>query len=182
MSKEPELPKRLKFENAFLATATFALVGTLPIFIYNCSKSARKSSFVSPVLFSIYNPLNGTSCANIVANALWQYGIPTHDSTLQYEMRYGSVGLSYGFFVPSTQSFFADVLIRQWSRRLDYIVEHKALSKDGICSSRYSTKLYHPIGVMAKNKSLDMMVGNFLFGAWARIERPKKPKSKRKNN
>ena len=160
-----ELPPKLQMENALMMWGAVLATMFLPIFLYNCTKTARNKKWVKPVRMTISNPLQGVSTANIIYNALWQYGIPTHIILSQFTLSDGSISLTSEFYVPSTQAFMADVLLRQWSGRIGFLNESAMQYQNGIPSSRYRDKLYKPLGVIAKNKSVDMMIGNLLFGS-----------------
>ncbi len=165
MDKKVELPLQLKIENFYLTAGSLFAKLVMPIFIYNISKTVRDKRIINfPKTIMILNPLTGESCADILNNALWQYGIPTHTSYLQFIIEENQIYLQCNFCVPSTQYFYADVLIRQWEKIMGYQVISGVVFKDGIGSNKYSNKQYKPVGVHAKNKSLDMMIGMALFG------------------
>jgi hypothetical protein len=162
-----ELPASLVRENTFMALAAIVQLLFLPVFIYNCSKTARDRRYCRPVQMRFINYLEGDSCATILYNALWQYGIPTHLSSLQYAMEEGQILMVCEFYVPATQAFMADVLLWQWSNNqtgLSFRNESPLQYQHGIPSHKYRDKLYKPVGVHAKPKSIDMLVGNLLFG------------------
>lgn len=165
--KEPTLPTNLKMENIWMTVGDILSALLLPVFIWNTTKTMRNKGLLrvnTPKAISFFNPLNGYSCANIMNNALWQYGIPSHTQSLQWIIIGKTVGLSCTVLVPSSQYWYADVLMRQWESRLTFIVLSPPVVKNGYVSERYRDKLYKPVGVDAKAKSVDMMIGNLLFG------------------
>ena len=161
-----ELPTKLKIENLWLAAGSTISLALTPIFIYNCSKKARAARIVFPHTMLITNHLEGDSLADIMFNALWQYGIPTQVTMMQWDKEYGRLVMKCGFFVPHTRAWEADIYLRQWSKGtgLSYSVDSPVQYSKGHSSLEYSDRLYRPKGVMAKNHSFDMMVGNMLFG------------------
>lgn len=165
MEEKNELPKRLQMDNMFMAIGTIGNVVLLPIFIFNSTKTMRQGRGLNmPKAITIYNPLDGYSCAMITDISCWQYGVPTHMFTLQWEMRDGGVGLSYTFMVPKSQHFYADMILRQWGRKIGFTVDSTpVLNEYGIPSTHYQDRDYEPQGVKALNKSVDMMLGHLLF-------------------
>lgn len=59
----------------------------------------------------------GYSCADI-ESILWEYGIPTHYVSLDK----GEEHIDTGFYVPSSQHFMADYLLRQNEDRFGFTV------------------------------------------------------------
>lgn len=163
--EERTLPHKLVVDNAFMLLGTVASTALLPIFVYNCTRTMRHGRGLNmPRVINIFNPLTGNSCAMITDIACWQYGIPTHAMTLQWELRDEIIGLNYSFMVPASQHFYADVILRQWARKLPFMIDSPPVYGDsGQLSSQYEYMDYEPQGVKAKNKSVDMMLGHLLF-------------------
>lgn len=167
MKEKNELPKRLQMDNMFMAIGVIGNIALLPIFIFNSTKTMRHGRGLNmPKAITIYNPLSGYSCAMITDIACWQYGVPTHMFSLQWEMRDDAVGLNYTFMVPKSQHFYADMILRQWGRKIGFTVDsNPVLNEYGIPSTHYQDRDYEPQGVKALNKSVDMMLGHLLFSS-----------------
>ncbi len=151
----------------------------VPFFIYEINKSRRdKSKLVSVRVISIDNFLCGYSCADI-ESILWSYGIPTHFIDLDVEKDL----VSDTFLVPSTQHFFADVVLRQNEEKYGYVVTSSPVYQGQTPSTAYRYKTWQRWGVMVKQKSWVNRIALFFFGDMLSMKFPaKKPKSKRKNN
>lgn len=166
--KEPVLPIKLLLDNAFMALGTVWAIITLPIFVWNTTKTMRSRGYFQvnmPKPITFFNPLVGYSCANILHNAIWQYGIPSHLQAIQWVIIDKTIGLESTVLVPASQHWYADVLMRQWESRLMFSVLSPQVVKNGYASGKYKDKLYTPVGAHAKSKSVDMMIGMALFGS-----------------
>jgi len=75
-----------------------------------------------------------------------------------------TLGLEVEIAVPSTQAFIADVHLRQWANVMNFMVTSTPVYQNGISAEKYSDKMYKHTVTVAKNKSVDMQFGNFLFG------------------
>lgn len=181
--QEVKLPKDLEIQNIFLSMGSIASYALLPIFIYNSTKTVRDGRKINtPATLSFFNPLQGYSCADILSEACWKYGVPTQFLSLQYgidsmgDKKY--IGLYVSFAVPNSQAYYADIILHQKQGELFYMMTSRSLVNNGIPSHHYQMKKYSPQGVYAKPKSLDMMFGYLLFGGRLNVSKIKVKKDK----
>lgn len=173
--EEPKMPLKCKIDNFLWSCSFIYNVVFLLYFIYNITKGNRSGKrFVKPVLLSYFVPSETTSPATIENNALWLNAIPTHLLYMFWRFEENILGLEVGIMVPETQAFIADVRLRQWGNELGYIVTSVPQVKDGIVSTKYADRMYQQKNIRVKNKSVDMAVGNAVWGKNVRsIKEPK---------
>lgn len=160
-----ELPKEYEAKNFWLAMGVASSIVTLPFFLYHTTKGNKEGKLlVLPKLMSFFLPLGVGSVAMIEENALWNSNIPTHCFSMFYRMEGKTVGLEYSFFVPETKHFIADVMLRQYESIVPFFVTSPVVERNGVPSTRYSSKQYAKKPFTASNASLDMLVGKALFG------------------
>lgn len=131
----------------------------LPFYLYEVNKSSRTGRQGIKYI-SIRNHMVGFSCVDI-ESILWEYGIPTHYVSLDV----GDTYIETGFYVPSSQHFMSDCLLRQNEDRFGFTVMSPIIYQGNIPSTRYKGKQWKRWGVNAKNKSWTVRIGNFLFGS-----------------
>lgn len=134
----------------------------LPFYIYEVNKSSR-TGFQTAKYMSIRNYMVGYSCADI-ESILWDYGIPTHCADLDERETEGHRYLEFGFYVPSSQHFMSDCLLRQNADRFGFTVMTPVVYQGEIPSTRYKGKQWKRLGIPAKPKSWTVRIGQFLFG------------------
>lgn len=130
----------------------------LPFYLYEVNKSSR-TGIQGIKYISIRNHMIGHSCVDI-ESILWEYGIPTHYVSLDV----GDTYIETGFYVPSSQHFMADCLLRQNTDRFGFTVMSPVVYQGNIPSTRYKGRQWQRWGVRAKDKSITVRIGNFLFG------------------
>lgn len=169
--KDDKLPIKYVLDNLLFGCATIWNWLLLPIFIYNCTKGNHSNKkIVMPVQLSYFIFEDSKiGPAFIEKNALWDYTIPTHNMLhfWRFEEIEGGekrIGLETALFVPQTQAFYADVILRQWANELGFIVTSPVQYQGRIPSTRYQNQRYEPQGVPVKNKSVDMFLGSLLWG------------------
>lgn len=134
----------------------------LPFYLYEINKSSRTGrQWVRYI--SVRNYMIGYSCADI-ESILWEYGIATHCADLDEGEEEGHKYLDFGFYVPSSQHFMADCLLRQNEDRFGFVVMSPVVYQGNIPSTRYKNKQWKRWGVTAKDKSWTVRIGRFLFG------------------
>lgn len=107
--------------------------------------------------------MNGYSCADI-ESILCEYGIPTHCADLDEGEENGHKYLEFGFYVPSSQHFMADCLLRQNEDKFGFVVMTPVVYQGEIPSTRYKGKQWKRLGIPAKPKSWTVRIGQLLFG------------------
>lgn len=164
-TKKNELPAQCKIDNFLWGCSVIWNIIFIPIFIFNITKGNHSNKrIVMPTKLSYFKPAGKLTCASLEFNSLWQYGIPTHTLSMFWRFEDDILGLEVDILVPETQSFIADVHLRQWANELQFIVTSAPLYNGENCSMKYQNKMYKPKPYVAKNKSVDMAVGNALFG------------------
>ena len=164
--QEEELPASLKRENAIFATGEIVTTLGAIQFTINCFRRMKKKSFPPVRKFSVLNAMSGMSCADIDAQ-LWSFGIPTQIRSLMWVMQGGQPMLSYDFLVPAAQAKQADMILRFNAQGGAYAV----LSQQ-ICQKVYNPGT--PWGVYAIQRSWDMELAMFIYGAVFGIKKPPK--------
>ncbi len=154
----------------------------IPLFIYEINKARKTKRFIWVKLITIRNYLV-FSCAEI-ENLLWEFGIPTHPLSLIEEEENNAKVFNFEFLVPSSQLFFADIILRQHQDEMFFVVTSDIIEVNGIKSTRYKNKKYQPLGIGLKEKSLVNKIGKFLFGHMIRTKSNKKktPASKSRSS
>ncbi len=178
------LPIDAQFHNVMLALATPwtnpLLLSACIQWTYNTWRASKAKRFQMPVPMEVFVYLTGESCAH-VRDKLRQYGIPSQVTSIFFELwpDKKGVGLVFSFIVPAAQAAMADDILRQHDGTT-YSVNSRRLGK---CYS-YG----QPWGVMAKARSWDESITNFLFAAiYGRSSLPidtgkGKPKKQKRDN
>ena len=130
----------------------------LPFYVYEINKSSRTGRQGIKYI-SIRNHMIGYSCADI-ESILLEYGIPTHYVSLDVGNKY----IETGFYVPSSQHFMSDCLLRQNEDRFGFVVMTPVVYQGEIPSTRYKGKQWKRWGITAKTKSWTVRIGQLLFG------------------
>lgn len=134
----------------------------LPFYIYEINKSSR-TGLQTVKYMAIRNYMVGYSCADI-ESILWEYGISTHCADLDDGEENGHKYLEFGFYVPSSQHFMADCLLRQNEDRFGFVVMTPVIYHGQTPSTRYKHRQWQRWGVNAKTKSWTVRIGQLMFG------------------
>lgn len=141
-----------------MSSAVFVSYLLLPFYLYEVNKSSR-TGIQGIKYILIRNHMVGFSCVDI-ESILWEYGIPTHYVSLDVGNKY----IETGFYVPSSQHFMSDCLLRQNEGKFGFTVMTPVVYQGEIPSTRYKNKQWQRWGVTAKTKSWTVRIGQLLFG------------------
>ena len=193
MSKDQEwplvaLPKKYEFENFMLAMSmpvmwlafTQWLINTWRAQYAYHMRRRKPGAFIPkpPVKLSVYNMLQGVSCAEII-DLVRQYGISAQEMGLQWDLMPGGygLGLHMDLYVPREQADFADCILYQ--NQGSYVVESPARRLRGY-------QIGPPWGVPARPRSFDQAITYFITRwigqGWHATSSPIKAPKKAKPN